>query len=321
MYERMIVTDDGSELARSAIPRAAALAVAVGSEVLVLRVSHADGADPGELAADEWQAHVGGDAAALDRSEPHEAEPHLSEVVDALRAGGVARAGSLLIEGDPGDAIVAAAERLNAGLLVLSSHGLGGFKRAVLGSVATHVVRHVRGVPVLLCRPLPDGADGGIARILLTLDGSELSAAALPHAEQIARATGAELVLMRVTDSVAQFIAAATPISADVPAPSMSIDVAEAAAAEERAQARSELEALAVTLRAGGVTTVSIELAAGDAGQAIVGAAARLDADIVVMATHGRSGLGRAIFGSVADAVVRHIDDAAVLLVNPESAG
>lgn len=319
VYERMIVTDDGSELARAAIPRAAALAAASGSEVLVLRVSHADGVDPEALGAADWQAHVGGEAAARDRAEPHEAEPHLSEAVDAVLASGVTRAGSLLIEGEPGNAIVLAAERLNADLVVLSSHGLGGFKRAVLGSVATHVVRHIKGIPVLLCRPLSDDNDASIARVLLTLDGSDLSTAAVPHAQAVARATGAELVLMRVTDSVAQLIAASTPISPDVPAQSMPVDMAEAAAERERTLAREQLEALATKLRAGGVETVSVQLAEGDPGHAIVGAAARLDADVVVMATHGRGGLGRALFGSVADAVVRHIDDAAVLLVHPEA--
>ena len=321
MYERMIVTDDGSDLARAAIPRAAALAVASGSEVLVLRVSHADGADPEQLHADAWRTHVGGADATRDRASPREAEPHLSEAVDALRASGVAAVGSLLVKGEPGDAIVEVAERLDADLLVMSSHGLGGLKRAVLGSVAEHVVRHARGIPVLLSRPLPAGADARIERVLLTMDGSELSAAARPHAEHIARATGAELVILRVTDSVAQLLVATTPIGADVPMGTISVETAEIVAAEQRATARDELAALETELRAAGFARVAVELAEGHAGDAILAAVARRHADLVVMATHGRGGLGRVLFGSTADFVTRNVEDAAVLLVRPPSEG
>ena len=61
---------------------------------------------------------------------------------------------------------------------------------------------------------------------------------------------------------------------------------------------------------------VSIEVAEGVPGDAVVEAAQRLGCDLVIMATHGRSGLGRAVLGSVADHVVRHVHSA-VLLVRP----
>ncbi len=152
MYERILLLDDGSPVARSAIAHAVALAVPGASAVLVLRVSRAAGEHPEQLTADSWGDRVrAGTAAAA--SEPQlEADPPLSEVTAALREAGVRAVGSLVVQdADVGAAILEVARRLGCDLIVMSTHGLTGVRRAVLGSVADHVVRHA-GVPVLLGR-------------------------------------------------------------------------------------------------------------------------------------------------------------------------
>jgi nucleotide-binding universal stress UspA family protein len=76
----------------------------------------------------------------------------LSEVTGQLAAAGVDAVGALLLkDNDAGEAIVDASVRLGCDLIVMSTHGITGVRRAVLGSVADHVVRNAR-VPVLLCR-------------------------------------------------------------------------------------------------------------------------------------------------------------------------
>ena len=127
MFERVILADDGSPIARTAVPRAAALAAGCGSEVLVVRVSHAAGTRPQDLDESEWRRYVSAEGRAEAAENPLEAEPHLSEVLNELQALGVENVGSLVLHsGDAGDALVEAADRLAAGLLVLTSRGQGG---------------------------------------------------------------------------------------------------------------------------------------------------------------------------------------------------
>ena len=70
-------------------------------------------------------------------------------------------------------------------------------------------------------------------------------------------------------------------------------------------------------LRAEGLQNVSSVIAEGPAGDAIVEIANEEGADVIIMATHGRGGLGRVLLGSVADHVVRNAHRQAVLLVRP----
>lgn len=316
MYERIILTDDGSPIARAAIPRAAALAAASDADVLVIRVSEAVGVKPEDLDDGGWEAYLSDEAAEAALADPLEAEPHLSEVVADLHARGVTHVGSVVVHGEPADALVEAADELDADLIIMSSRGMSGIRRAVLGSVAEQVIRNARGVPVLLSPPPADGPEPGIHRVLLTLDGSELSHAAVPHAEYLARALGAELTLIQVTDSEADLLAASMPVGAP-PRAAIPVDAASQIAAEQRAQADAALGAIATAMRERGVANVATEVVAGEPTEAILEAVDRLGVDVVVMATHGRGGLGRLLLGSVADSVARNTEHSAVLLIRP----
>jgi nucleotide-binding universal stress UspA family protein len=157
-------------------------------------------------------------------------------------------------------------------------------------------------------------------KILLPLDGSELAHRAMRHAVELARLSGGEIVLLQVIESEAQIIAQTTPATIE-PLPgagTISAQVLREAIDEQRRVATANLEASAQTIRDAGVKRVSIEMAEGSAGDAIVNAAKALNCDLVVMATHGRSGIKRAILGSVADHVARNTPGIPVLLVHPD---
>lgn len=109
-----------------------------GTQVLVVRASHAAVRRCEHLCAHEWFG-VSRDAPP---EPPEEAEPRMNVTVDALRDAGIARVEVRVVEGVPEDAIVAAAEGDQADLVVMGTHGQGGIGRAVLGSVADHVARH-----------------------------------------------------------------------------------------------------------------------------------------------------------------------------------
>lgn len=79
-----------------------------------------------------------------------DAEGHLAAAEARLRAAGITRVETLVLEGRAGEAIVAYAETDSFDLIVMGTHGRSGISRALLGSVAEHVVRHLRRTPVLL---------------------------------------------------------------------------------------------------------------------------------------------------------------------------
>ena len=157
------------------------------------------------------------------------------------------------------------------------------------------------------------------AKVLLALDGSELSASAVPHALSVAKPLGAEVVLLQVVDSVGHIVSQYAPAGFEPGAGRVEAKIAEQAVDAQRSAAEQYLNEVKSGLEAEGVANVSIEIVEGSPGDMICRCAEELGCDLVVMATHGRSGLGRAVLGSVADYVVRHTPHAAVLLVRPQA--
>jgi nucleotide-binding universal stress UspA family protein len=158
------------------------------------------------------------------------------------------------------------------------------------------------------------------SKILVPLDGSDLSHQAIPHAIELAKSTGADVVLLQVIDSVAQIISETTPATIEpIPSGELTVEIAEEAVSGQREAAEANLSAAVGQFVQAGVpeNKVSIEVSEGQAQSVIVSEVERLGADCVVIATHGRSGLGRVLLGSVADHVARHTPDAAVMLVRP----
>jgi nucleotide-binding universal stress UspA family protein len=134
-------------------------------------------------------------------------------------------------------------------------------------------------------------------RILVPLDGSELAERALPYATDLARQLGATLTLLRVVNSLE--LTAAQSFSSYLPA-----EVYDAAFEDARRAAREYLEVVASRLSAEGLQ-VDWVVRTGDPAGEVIEHGREGHADLVVMSTHGRSGLGRWVYGSVADRVLR----------------
>jgi universal stress protein A len=133
-----------------------------------------------------------------------------------------------------------------------------------------------------------------VRRILVPIDFSECSRAALDRAVELSRVLGAELVLLHVVDSSGLFVGGIESY----------VDVA-AIARQMQEDARKELAAIAATAAANGRPGTRIEVYEGRPAQAIVDCAKEQGVDLIVMGTHGRSGLSRVFLGSVAERVVR----------------
>lgn len=133
-------------------------------------------------------------------------------------------------------------------------------------------------------------------RIVVPLDGSKLAEVALDQAKELAKLFDAELVLLRVIDyadigSMGDFELI------------YGFELMALAVEAERQAANEYLAKHSIELAAEGLK-VTTQLVDGVASKVIVASAQ--DGDLIVMSTHGRSGLKRWILGSVAESVLRH---------------
>ena len=209
-----------------------------------------------------------------------------------------------IVHGEPADAIVAEADRLGADLIVMSTRGRGGIARLAFGSVTDKVVRAShRSVAVIhgddhVHDTATDEAGRQphrFSRIVLPLDGTDVSAAALPVATELAKRLSIPVLAVSTINLV--------PLTS----PSMVQDIGMAMNVEDvyeetRDSAEVWLSAASRQLTADGVQNTT-EFLNGSAAYAIESLTSA--GDLIVMATHGRSGVDRVLSGSVSDQLIR----------------
>jgi nucleotide-binding universal stress UspA family protein len=157
--------------------------------------------------------------------------------------------------------------------------------------------------------PLPEPAPAP-RRIIVALDGSGRAEAILPRVEGLARASGAAVTLLRVNPIPDAFGVPAEPAMAIAARTTITPPADQRNAYYE---AEHYLDAVVDRLRQHGVA-VEAKVAQGTPGEVIVGEAEAAGADLIAMTTHGRSGLGRLVLGSVSDHVLRHATCPVLLL-------
>lgn len=214
-----------------------------------------------------------------------------------------------ILEGDPEEAIVAAAIENAVDLVAMSSHGRGAIGRAIFGSVADRVVR-MSPVPVLVLRTPEDEApeDPPVRRVIVPLDGSELADRALPVAVDVACGLDVPVHVVRAIDPAANL-----PVSRGAfgMAPSITSDAMEQIWAEAEAEASSTVTQGIETLQAEGIE-VSGAVLHGSPFFAISEIA--LPDDLLILTSHGRGGVRRWLLGSVAEKLVREAPAPVVLV-------
>jgi nucleotide-binding universal stress UspA family protein len=147
------------------------------------------------------------------------------------------------------------------------------------------------------------------SKMLIPLDGSDLSERAIVDARNIAQGTDCELILVQVARSPLGKV----PVAEGAPIES------ERTALEVFSTAQAYLEKVVSRLKQDGCRT-RFQVLEGDPADAIMDFADREKVDIIVMSTHGRSGLSRLLMGSVAEKVARETSYP-VLLIKPMRAG
>jgi nucleotide-binding universal stress UspA family protein len=292
MYDRIMVPLDGSELAEVTLWYATRLAGRLHAALTLLYVSPQD-----ELTS------------------PHMHECYLRDVVARIKAeaGKVAAEAGVgmisidykMLKGDPAEEIVDYADRANIDLIILSTQGKSGVKRWPLGNVANKVVSATR-KQVLLIRAKGVRSDvyqDSLVKVLVPVDGSRESESILKYLAYMATELGLELTLFHMW---------AHEIHSYASGDTLKIDEA------EKKQASNYIARLGARLKGKGlsVSTIFSDVYQGDEAQEIIKLAEEGKFSMVAMATHGRSGVGRWIFGSNANKVLNE-GSTPLLLVRP----
>jgi nucleotide-binding universal stress UspA family protein len=201
-------------------------------------------------------------------------------------------------------------EDVGCDLIVMTTHGRGGIRRAWLGSVTDSLIR-IASCPVLVIQPTDDrftiaaGADRGLRHIVVPLDGSESAERALAFARHVGELFDARYTLVRVVSPMAWHIAPGlTRSSVSVDAPPLSRDAVQ-----------QYLDTVAGGLRQFDVQVATQVLDGASPAEAILEYARLHGADMIALTTSGAGGISRLLLGSVADRIVRS-GDVPVLVCN-----
>lgn len=300
MFKKILIPLDGSELAERALEPALALAGQQnGSEVILLSVP---------VSRDILVPTGTGFDLLLPDQSLEQFRESVGTYLDGI-AGMWKQPGTcirkMVVDGDIASVIVDTAEALEVDLIAMTTHGYSGFSRWLLGSVTERVLRSAP-CPVLAIRQKRP-----LTNILITLDGSGLAETALEPGVEFARLLGGMVTLLQVDQD------------ANLGALELSMmEVAEAGLSRHVQREKGDdylisyLNRTAEKYRAEGLTveTVVVE---GSPARTILDFADAQNVDLIVMTTHGRSGLKRWVYGSVTEKVLRSTE-AAVLIIRPE---
>ena len=270
--ETLLVPLDGSKLAEAATPLARLIAERAEVPLYLLRVI-----DPESTVDDERQA--------------------MRDLEDEARRLHLEAKPKMLV-GAPADQILAEAASLSHPLIIMTTHGRSGLGRWAFGSVSDRVV-HGAEAPVLLLRSDVEPPDStGFRRILVPLDGSALAEAALPYAMALARLFAAPLHLVRVAETTRLFTLYGM---SQAPIPG---DVIQDMVTNLENEAHQYLDQVVERMGSSEVAD-RVTVLEGIPVEALLTYMTQQSIDLVVMATHGRSGFNRLVLGSVADRMLR----------------
>lgn len=271
---RIVVAIDGSKASEGTLQ---ALAAQFSSQKAVVRVLHV--VEPFTIAVSPLMAPDYAPELEARLKDGHALVERAKNTLDA--SGFTAEAE--VREGDIREMILESAEDWGADLIVVGSHGQKGLPRTLLGSVAEAVARHAS------CSVEVVRAPATLAKILLAIDDSKFSEAAVRTVLRQTRPEQAEVCVLHVVDL-------------QLPIPTSYVD-----AFRQQSLSRGKELAAGVEqqLKKAGFKAHAI-VEEGYPRSAIVDYAKKWDANLIVAGSHGRKGLDRFLIGSVAEFVVRH---------------
>ncbi|HEY6287749.1 MAG TPA: universal stress protein [Ktedonobacteraceae bacterium] len=282
---RFLVPLDGSRLAESVLPVVQQMASRFHAQVTLLHIveEHPPAVIHGEphlTGVAQAQAYLEGIATRLRSSDiPVEIHVHQEK------------------EDNVAHSIVQHFQELNADLVIMCTHGHGGLRELLFGSKAQQALQQGT-QSILLFFPREDDSilPFKLQRILVPLDGTAAHEPALPMAITIARTFGAELCLALVIPTLATLSGDEAVSGLLLPSTTRALlDLSKQDAADYLEQAIARCHAEGVVAHA--------ELLRGDIVPEVLGLAERLNVDLIVLASHGRTGLDALFTGSIASRI------------------
>jgi nucleotide-binding universal stress UspA family protein len=295
VLSRILLAYDDSAGSRVALQYACALA-GTGAAVAVAHASKESNFVASAAMAGSFPA---ADPSPMIAAVDEQSDVVLKTAVAACAAQGV-RAEKVFVHDSPADGILAAARETNAELIVVGTHGRKGVARTVLGSVSERILR-ASSVPVLIVtrHAKPPQRERPFSRALVAVDDSECSKAALAFAADLAGRMGTRLTLCGVVDMTGLDVMSDGSYSFE-----------------------PSLHAAAMTLAQSATVTPGIApflddevVAKGEPATTIEHTAMQRNCDLIVVGSHRRQGLRRALEGSVAETLAR--DSAIPVIVVP----
>ena len=203
--------------------------------------------------------------------------------------------------------IVNEAEEVAGTLIAMSTHGRTGIGRWIMGSVTDRVL-HTTMAPLLVVHPERGApsveSTAEIRTLIVPLDESELAETVLPVAAAVAKATGAGILLTEAVGAPSGYY----------PQEDAGAVTGASIISEMEDEAEQYLGVKAGELRDGGAANVDFAVSRGTAAAEIEELARATPDSMIIACTHGRSGVGRAVLGSVIDRLARHSGHPALIV-------
>lgn len=303
VYKNIMVPLDGSSAAEIALPMAMYLAQALDANIILFHTVEKN--PPGQIHGERHLEHA------------EEAKHYLEEIARTFQEKYRFK-GRILIHvhleksADIATSIADHMTELGPDLVVMCSHGRSNFTQAFIGSLATRVIG-LGSTPVLLLKSNAAGSSATksgaprIAQVVVALDNASIHDKAIDYGKEIAKAVHAGLVLLSVVPTFSSLKGKDGGWGLMSPATSSAIlDI-------EEQKLREHLSAHQKSLAEAGIPC-SISVLRGDPAHEIADVAKKLDQSLIVLGTHGRSGMKAFWKGSVAAKIVS-LSNAPILLV------
>lgn len=298
----VLVPLDGSRLAEAVIPLVGRLAKAVDAKVMLLHVL--EDHSPDEIHGDRHLSEATG------------AHAYLHGIAEMLHAAGIDDIALHVHENrehDVARGIVQHANEFAVNLVVLANHGSGGMREFFFGTIAQKVIR--QGTIPVITVPVRNLADmppySGLKTIVMAMNGTAEAEAALEPTVWIARGYDVPVRVVAAVETVGTMTGENRAIASMIPSATRAV------LKIQEEDTREYLKRVVSLLEARGVHASSVMLR-GDPADAITNEAIQSGAGLLVLATHGRSGLSGLWAGSVGSRVLGKYGKALLLVHAPD---
>lgn len=243
---------------------------------------------------------------------------YLGQLATQLNSFGIEARGVVCVGDGASGEILQVAEQDGCDLIAMATHNRNMLMQAIQGSVTNEIIRS-RQVPVLAFSPRQVGPASSdnvrLTNILVPLDGSKLAESVLPYVEELASILSLQIELVTIVQE--QYAYVGMTVSGEPVHPRLAEAERDVIRADER-DSEQYLQGIADDLARTGIR-VRWQVFRGPTEQSLEKMSGQLSNNMIALASHGRSGLGRWVMGSVAEDLIRKTGDPVLVIPAAEA--